>query len=121
AQLAAPIGGSAKPLTAVVHAARVLDDGTVESLSPEQVARALRPQPQAPWHPHEFNAGPDLSPFVLFASLAALMDSPGQVDYAAATAAPAALPASRRAAAAPATSPAWHPSSETPGRAAQPV
>ncbi|MEU3664532.1 type I polyketide synthase [Streptomyces sp. NPDC032940] len=106
-QLARLLDGLEHPLRAVIHSAGVLDDGVVESLTPEQVERVMRPKVDAALHLHELTADMELSAFVLFSSLAALIGSPGQANYAAANATLDALAAVRRAEGLPATSLAW--------------
>src|SRR5205823_4061760 len=58
------------PLTAVVHAAGVLDDATIGSLTAEQLDRVLRPKVDAARHLHELTEAMDLAAFVMFSSVA---------------------------------------------------
>jgi len=97
------------PLTGIVHTARVLADGVIHLLSPEQLDRVLAPALDAAWHLHELTEHLDLKAFVLDSSVAGVFGSPGRGNYAAADTFLDALAAHRRAQNLPALSLAWGP------------
>ncbi|WLQ38467.1 type I polyketide synthase (plasmid) [Streptomyces castrisilvae] len=97
----------AHPLTGVVHTAGVLADATVTSMTPEQVARVLRPKVDAALHLHELTRDAPLSAFVLFSSVSAALGAPGQGNYAAANAFLDALAQRRRTEGLPGLSLGW--------------
>ncbi|WP_456114792.1 type I polyketide synthase [Streptomyces marianii] len=91
----------------VVHAAGVLDDGLLTSLTTEKLDRTLRAKVDAALHLHELTDSLDLSAFVAFSSIAGTLGSAGQAGYAAGNAFLDGLMERRRAAGRPGLSVVW--------------
>ncbi|WP_157577028.1 type I polyketide synthase, partial [Saccharomonospora iraqiensis] len=93
------------PVTAVVHAAGVLDDGVLTSLTADRLDALRAPKVEAALALDEL-AG-DVEAFVVFSSAAGVFGGAGQAAYAAANSEVDALVARRRAQGRPAVSLAW--------------
>ncbi|MFI6825039.1 type I polyketide synthase [Micromonospora sp. NPDC050187] len=97
------------PLTGVVHAAGVLDDGVLDGLTADRIATVLRPKVLGALHLHELTADLPLRAFVLFSAMVGQLGAAGQGSYAAANAYLDALAEQRHRQGLAATSIAWGP------------
>ncbi|MFE7798660.1 SDR family NAD(P)-dependent oxidoreductase [Nocardia sp. NPDC057440] len=103
------------PLTGVIHAAGVLDDGVIAALTASRVDAVLAPKADAAWYLHEATADLNLAAFVVFSSLSGTIGGPGQANYAAANTFVDGLVAHRRARGLAGRSLAWGPWARSSG------
>lgn len=75
-----------RPLTAIVHAAGVLEDAMFANVTRDQLARVFRPKVDGALHLAELTSDAPPAAFVMFSSAAGVLGSPGQAAYAAANA-----------------------------------
>ncbi|MEZ4238061.1 MAG: beta-ketoacyl reductase [Myxococcota bacterium] len=80
-----------RPLAGVFHAAGALDDALLADQGPEHLRRAFAAKVRGAWHLHHLLGERPLDAFVLYGSVAGLIGSVGQANYAAANAFLAAL------------------------------
>ncbi|MBX2799732.1 MAG: SDR family NAD(P)-dependent oxidoreductase [Myxococcales bacterium] len=109
--LAALIGGidPERPLVAVFHAAGIVQDAPLQSLTPMSLERVARAKVRGAVHLAALTAHLDLAAFVLFSSTSGVFGQAGQGNYAAANAALDALASQWRAEGRRATAIAWGP------------
>ncbi|MCX4849541.1 type I polyketide synthase [Streptomyces sp. NBC_00893] len=97
------------PLRGVVHAAGLLDDATISTLTERQLTGVLAPKAAGARCLHRVTAEDPLDLFVLFSSAATLVGNAGQAAYAAGNASLDALAELRRRRGLPALSVQWGP------------
>ena len=107
-------------LRGVVHAAGVLDDGSIPNLTKERMKNVLAPKVDGTWNLHMATSQLPLDFFVLFSSAVSVLGSPGQGNYAAGSAYLDAMAYLRRHQGIPAISINWGPWAEV-GLAAEAI
>jgi acyl transferase domain-containing protein len=100
---------SMPPLRGIIQAAGVLDDGILRQQNWERFAQVMAPKVKGTWHLHRLSQELSLDFFVSFSSVASLLGSPGQGNYAAANAFLDAVAHYRTAAGLPGLSINWGP------------
>ena len=96
-------------LRGIVHAAGVLDDGMLMQQNAERFSKVASPKVDGAWHLHRQTINHSLDFFVLFSSVASVIGSPGQSNYASANAFMDGLAHYRKAQGLPATAINWGP------------
>ncbi len=101
------------PLRGVIHAAALLADGVITSLTPERIANSLAAKSLGAWNIHTATQDCPLDFFVLYSSATTAFGNPGQAGYVAANAMLETLAAWRRSKGLPAQVIGWGPISDT--------
>lgn len=96
-----------RTIGSIVHTAGVLADGLITTLTEDQVDKVLAPKIAAAWNLHELTLDRKLSAFVLYSSVAGLLGTSGQGNYAAGNSFLDALAVHRRGLGLPGSSLAW--------------
>ncbi|MBZ5859380.1 type I polyketide synthase [Flavihumibacter profundi] len=99
-------------LRGVVHAAGVLDDGSLLNLDTVRMKNVMAPKVNGTWNLHQATVNVPLDFFVLFSSVVSVLGSPGQGNYAAASSFLDAMAYYRRNMGLPAISINWGPWAE---------
>ncbi|MGW4773511.1 SDR family NAD(P)-dependent oxidoreductase [Nocardia sp. NPDC004278] len=95
------------PLRGIYHAAMVLADGRLATMTEEQFLRTVRPKADGAWHLHHHTRHLDLDAFVMYSSGSWNVGTPGQSNYAAANGFLEALALHRRRLGLPALTVNW--------------
>jgi len=66
-----------RPLRGVVHAAGVVDNGVLTTLTPQRCATTFAPKVDGSWHLHQLTRNMDLDFFVMFSSISGVLGMPG--------------------------------------------
>jgi acyl transferase domain-containing protein/acyl carrier protein len=109
AAVLAQIQAGPAPLLGVFHLAGQLDNGLLDGLTGERFLHAMAAKAQGAWHLHTLTQGLPLPLFVMFSSVASLLDEAGQASYASANAYLDALARHRRGLSLSALSLNWGP------------
>lgn len=107
------IKGAMPSLRGIIHAAGVLEDGLLIGQNWGTFDQVMAPKVEGAWNLHLLTQDMPLDFFVLFSSIASLLGSPGQGNYAAANAFLDALAHYRQGQGLPALSINWGPWAET--------
>ena len=117
AKIIKQINSSLPPLKGVIHGAGIMNDGLLQSMNWSTFVEVMAPKVDGSWYLHQLTQDIKLDFFVCFSSIASLVGSPGQGNYAAANAFMDALVHHRQGMGLPALSINWGPWS-TAGMAA---
>jgi acyl carrier protein len=78
------LGKNNPPVKGIFHLAGTLDDGVLALQNAERFEKVMAPKALGAWHLHQLTSGLSLDFFVCFSSMASVLGSPGQGNYAAA-------------------------------------
>ena len=106
------IKSSLPPLAGMIHTAGVLDDVILQQMSWDRFTKVIAPKVYGAWNLHLLTQNLPLDFFVCFSSVASLLGSPGQGNYAAANAFMDVLAHHRRAIGLPGLTINWGPWAE---------